>query len=99
MKKFIAAISFAALALIGINAGIAQTNVQIADVKYDFPTNAQEDDVNLRTIADLKYDFPTNDQEDDVNLRTIADTRYDQRSAPDGGDDEPSMRLFSGSKA
>ena len=78
MKKFIAAISFAALALIGINAGIAQTNVQIADVKYDFPTN---------------------DQEDDVNLRTIADTRYDQRSAPDGGDDEPSMRLFSGSKA
>jgi len=77
MHKLMTAISFAALALIGINAGVAQTNVQTADVKYDFPTNAQEDDVNLREMADVKYDFPTNDQEDDVNLRRIADVKYD----------------------
>ena len=121
MRKLMTAISFAALALIGINAGVAQTNVQTADVKYDFPTNAQEDDVNLREMADVKYDFPTNAQEDDVNLRDVADIRYDfpadeidgddqvlkqfadmrddQRSAPTGGDDDPSMRLFSGSNA
>ena len=100
MRKFMTAISFAALALIGINAGVAQTNVQTADVKYDFPTNAQEDDVNLLSVADVKYDFPADEiDNDDWALKRFADARTDQRSAPTGGDDETNMRLFSGSKA
>ncbi len=100
MRKLMTAISFAALALIGINAGVAQNNVQTADVKYDFPTNAQEDDVNLRDIADIRYDFPADEiDSDDQVLKQFADVRTDQRSAPTGGDDEPNMRLFSGSKA
>ena len=35
MRKLMTAISFAALALIGINAGVAQTNVQTADTRDD----------------------------------------------------------------
>ncbi len=79
MRKLMTAISFAALALIGINAGVAQTNVQTADIKYDFPADEIDSD--------------------DWSLKQIADTRYGQRSAPTGGDDDPHMRLFSGSKA
>ena len=85
MRKLLTAVSFAALALAGagLSLGIAQTNVQVADVKYDFPTNATEDDVTQRfvgDIADLRYDFPTNAEEDDVTQRfvgDIADIRYD----------------------
>jgi hypothetical protein len=78
MRKLMTAISFTVLALAGIGGGfsIAQTGIhsaaQVADVKYDFPTNAQEDDVHIRDIAELKYDFPTNAQEDDVHIRNIA---------------------------
>ncbi len=109
MRKLMTAISFAALALIGTNAGVAQTNVQTADIKYDFPADEiDNDEWSLKHFqtAEIKYDFPTNAQEDDVRFRfpstyikKVADTRYDQRSAPTGGDDDPSMRLFSGSKA
>ena len=77
MRKIMTAFSFAALALIGINAGSAQTNTQLADVRYEYPTNADESDVNLRDIADIRYEYPTNDDEDDVPLREIADVRYD----------------------
>ena len=87
MRKILTAISFAALALAGIGMGMgtAQTNVQVADVEYDFPTNAQEDDVRLRGPS--------------TSIKKVADTRDDQRSSPHGGNDDPHMRLFSGSKA
>ncbi len=81
MRKLMTAISFAALALIGINAGVAQTNVQTADIKYDFP--ADEIDGDEWSLKQFE----------------TADTRDDQRSSPHGGNDDPHMRLFSGSKA
>ncbi len=88
MRKLMTAISFAALALIGINAGVAQTKVQTADVKYDFPTNAQEDDINLRDIADVRYDFPADEIDgDDPVLSQSADIRYDFPADEIDGDD------------
>ena len=86
MRKLLTAVSFAALALAGIGMGIAQPNVQVADVSYDFPTNALENDVTQRFVrdtADISYDFPTNANEDDVNMRfvgDIADVSYDYPS-------------------
>ena len=77
MRKLLTAVSFAALAFAGIGMGVAQTNVQVADIRYDYPTNAQEDDVTqrfVRDIADVRYDYPTNAQEDDVTQRFIGDT-------------------------
>ena len=94
MRKLLTAVSFAALAFAGIGMGIAQTNVQVADVSYDFPTNAQEDDVTQRFIrdtADIRYDFPTNANEDDVTMRSIgdiADISYDYPRPEHDGDDD-----------
>ena len=50
MRKLLIAVSFAALALagIGMSMGLAQTGLEVADLRYDFPTNAQENDVNIR---------------------------------------------------
>ena len=86
MRKLLTAFSFAALALAAIGMGIAQPNVQVADVSYDYPSNADEDDVTQRfigDIADVRYDFPSNADEDDVNTRfigDIADVSYDYPS-------------------
>ena len=68
MRKLLTAVSFAALAFAGIGMGIAQTNVQVADVSYDFPTNAQEEDVTqrfVRDIADIRYDYPRPEHDGD----------------------------------
>jgi hypothetical protein len=62
------AFSFAALALAAIGMGIAQPNVQVADVSYDYPTNADEGDVTQRfigDIADVRYDYPSNEFDSD----------------------------------
>ena len=86
MRKLLTALSFAAVALAAIGMGIAQPNVQVADVSYDYPSNAEEDDVTQRfigDIADVRYDFPSNADEDDVTQRfvgQIADVRYDYPS-------------------
>ncbi|MEE8213036.1 MAG: hypothetical protein V3R79_00445 [Alphaproteobacteria bacterium] len=80
-KLMTAATPSEAVALIGINAGVAQTNVQTADIKYDFP--ADEIDGDEWSLKQFQ----------------TADTRDDQRSSPHGGNDDPHMRLFSGSKA
>ncbi len=58
MRKLMsAAIPSEAVALIGINAGVAQTNVQTADVKYDFPVDEiDSDDWTLKQIANTRYD-------------------------------------------
>ncbi len=86
MRKLLTAFSFTALALAAIGMGIAQPNVQVADVSYDFPSNASEDDVTQRfigDIADVRYDFPSNADEDEVTQRfvgDIADVSYDYPS-------------------
>ena len=68
MRKLLTAVSFAALALAAIGMGIAQTNnVQVADVKYDYPSNASEDEVTQRfigDIADVRYDYPSGEGDD-----------------------------------
>ncbi len=67
MRKLLTAVSFAALALAGIGMGIAQTNVQVADIRYDYPSNADEDDVTqrfVRDIADIRYDYPSGGGDD-----------------------------------
>ena len=70
------------------------TVVQVADVSYDFPTNALENDVTQRFVrdtADISYDFPTNANEDDVNMRfvgDIADVSYDYPSSNEFATDE-----------
>ena len=93
MRKLLTAFSFAALALAAIGMGIAQPNVQVADVSYDYPSNANEDEVNMRfirDIADVRYDYPTNANEDDVNMRfirDIADISYDYPSSETDSDD------------
>ena len=56
-KLMTAATPSEAVALIGINACVAQTNVQTADVKYDFPVDEiDSDDWTLKQIADTRYD-------------------------------------------
>ena len=81
MYKLMTAISFAALAFAGINAGVAQANIG--------QTNIQ--------AAEIKYEFPADEiDSDDETLQEIADTRDNQRPAPTGNDDDPNMRLFSG---
>ena len=86
MYKLMTALSFAALALVGINAGVAQTNVAQTNVAQ---TNLQ--------AAEIKYDFPADEiDSDDQTLKQFADTRDNQRPAPTGNDDDPNMRLFSG---
>ena len=93
MRKLLTAFSFAALAFAAIGMGIAQPNVQVADVSYDFPSNDLENDVTQRFVrdtADISYDFPTNANEDDVNLRfvgDIADVSYDYPRPEHDGDD------------
>ncbi len=81
MRKLMTAVSFAALALIGINAGNAKTDVQLADTRYEYPTNNGESDVNLRGIgqsADIRYDFPADELDSDNALpMENADIRYD----------------------
>jgi hypothetical protein len=46
MRKLMTAFSFAVLALVGI--GMGGCGTKFADVKYEYPTNKQEDDVKLR---------------------------------------------------
>ncbi len=68
MRKLLTAVSFAALALGAIGIGVAQPNVQVADVRYDYPSNANEDDVTqrfVRDIADIRYDYPRNEHDGD----------------------------------
>ena len=95
MRKLIAALSFAVLALagIGMSMGIAQTAIQVADVKYDFPTNATEDDVHMRDIAEVdineindRYINSPEHDGDDFH-RQIADVTYDFPRSEDDGDD------------
>ena len=101
MRKLLTAFSFAAFALAAIGMGVAQTNVQVADVSYDYPTNAAEDEVTQRfigDIADVRYDFPSNADEDDVTQRfvgQIADVRYDFPS--NAGEDDVTIRTPRGS--
>ena len=79
MYKLMTAVSFAALALLGINAGVAQANVA--------HTNFQ--------TAEIKYEFPADEiDSDDETLKEIADTRDEQRMAPTGNDDDPNMKMF-----
>ena len=60
MRKLMTAVTpSVAVALVGINAGLAQTNVQTADLKYDYPVDGiDSDDWTLKQTADTRYNHP-----------------------------------------
>jgi hypothetical protein len=107
MRKLLTAVSFAALALAGIGTGIGitQSGAQLAELKYDFPTNAQEDDVNIRDIAqvdinelnDRYIESPEHDGDD--SHRQIAEIEYDFPRPEQDGDDGHNIRTPGSSRA
>ncbi len=59
MRNLMTALSFAAFALAAIGLGAAQSDIRVADVKFDSPAYAEAGDVDSRLIADGKDDYPS----------------------------------------